>query len=60
MQVLRGKENILVTIDETPDASGRKDANIVIGLFRNANREVTSSAMPGNVYSESYDSMCFQ
>jgi hypothetical protein len=35
MQVLCGKEYILVTIDETAVASGSEDANIVIGVFRN-------------------------
>jgi hypothetical protein len=30
-----GKKNMLVSIDETTDASGRKDTSIVIGVFRN-------------------------
>jgi hypothetical protein len=32
---LCGKENIWVSIDETTDASGRKVANVVIGVLKN-------------------------
>jgi hypothetical protein len=33
--VLCGKENTWVSIDETTNASGRKVANFVIGVFKN-------------------------
>jgi hypothetical protein len=35
IRVLCGKENIWVSIDETTDASGRKVANVVIGVLKN-------------------------
>jgi hypothetical protein len=34
IRVLYGKENIWVSIDETTDASGRKVANVVIGVLK--------------------------
>jgi hypothetical protein len=35
IRVLCGKENVWVSIDETTDASGRKVANVVIGVLKN-------------------------
>jgi hypothetical protein len=35
IRILYGKENIWVSIDETTDASGRKVANVVIGVLKN-------------------------
>jgi hypothetical protein len=36
IRVLCGKENIWVSVDKTTDASGRKVANVVIGVLKNA------------------------
>jgi hypothetical protein len=46
-----------VSVHETTNATGRKIANVVIGLLRNSNavREIVSSVMPGNVCSESHN-----
>jgi hypothetical protein len=55
IRVLCGKENIWVSIDETADASESKFANVVIGVLKNDQRNL-SSAMQRNVCSESHNS----